>query len=107
MTVKTLTATYNHQRAFWYLTYSLIALVVLYLYFINSIVMGVVGRERLHTQLGSIQSNVTSLESQYVTLSGTITLDLAHNLGFTDADAQQASFAYASEPGIALSYRRH
>jgi hypothetical protein len=105
MTAKTIAATYSHKKLFWYLTYTLIALVLVYIYCINVIVMGVVQRENLRTKFGALKTSVTNLESQYVAVSGTITLDLAHNLGYKDA-ADKASFAYSSNPGVTLSYRR-
>ena len=106
MTVRTLSTTTFNARIFWTLTYALIILVALYLYFINTIVMGVVGREQLRNQFSVLKSAVTGLEASEVTLSGGITLERAHSLGFKDA-GESASFAYSSKPGLTLSYRPH
>jgi hypothetical protein len=109
MTVKNLTTTisaYPYQKLFWLLTYALLALLVLYLYFVSTIVVGVVKMENLRSELGVLQSSVNELESNYVSLSGSVTMDLARQLGYQDA-INHASFAYeANLEGVALSYSR-
>lgn len=108
MTVKNLSATtiYPYQKLFWFSSYTLLVLVTLYLYFISTIIIGAVGRENLQTEFSSLQSAVNQLESDSVFLSGNVTIDLAHQLGYQDA-ANHSSFAYEAEvSGVALSYRQ-
>jgi len=108
MTVKSLTTTtsYPYQKFFWILSYLLLALVVLYFYFVVAIIIGAYGRENLRAEFGALQSSVNQLESDYVILSGNVTIDLARSLGYRDA-ADYSSFAYQTEAsGIVLSYRR-
>lgn len=107
MTAKNLTTTsYPYQRIFWLLSYTLLVLVTLYLYFVSTIIIGVVGRENLQAEFSSLQSTVNQLESDSVALSGNVTIDLARQLGYQDA-ANHSSFAYEAEvSGVALSYHR-
>jgi len=108
MTVKNLTVTtvYPYQKFFWLLSYTLLALLALYLYFVSTIIFSVVKAENLRTELGALQSSVNELESSYVSLSGGVTIDFARELGYQDA-SNHASFAYQVEtPGVALSYSR-
>ena len=110
MTVKNLTTTttsYPYQKLFWLLSYALLALLVLYLYFVSTIVAGVVKMDNLRTELGVLQSSANELESNYVSLAGNVTMDLARELGYQDAGSH-TSFAYETPvaDGVALSYGR-
>ncbi|MBI2099940.1 MAG: hypothetical protein HYT48_01205 [Candidatus Vogelbacteria bacterium] len=56
-----------------------------YLTLIMILVTSAVARQQAVERLAELTPAVTSLESEYVVLSGKITLDLAYQLGFKDA----------------------
>lgn len=68
-------------------------LIALYIYFVNQIVVGVVQRQKLSQQINELNTEVAQLETRYVALTGKITLELAHQLGFQDI-SNQTGFAY-------------
>ncbi len=85
-----------------------LAVVVLgvYIFFVNAIIMDVVGRERALQSLAEIQTEVTTLESAYLTLASTVTLDRATELGLVPV-AGATDFAYRdSVPTAQVSFRR-
>jgi hypothetical protein len=71
------------------LTKSLLSLVIVffgvYIGLVNSLVLNVSERGHLSETLSQTTSRSAALESQLVALSGSVTLDLAYQLGFHDA----------------------
>ncbi len=93
LTGKTVQIRYPYERVVRGLGYFLILLGALYIYLISSLVFDAVAREELSERTEALTGTVASLESEYVALSGRVTLELAHTLGFEDT-ANHTGFAY-------------
>ena len=91
--VKSLQLRYPHERLIRRFFYLLILLGAVYIYLINSMIFNAVSREKFSQQIDELTSQVATLESRYVALSGRVTLELARGLGFEDT-ANHTGFAY-------------
>ncbi|MDD5050429.1 MAG: hypothetical protein PHV93_01650 [Candidatus Pacebacteria bacterium] len=60
----------------------LVGFVCSYVYFLNDTIHNVVERQKAETRIASIRGAVGELESRYIVLKDSITLDLASSLGF-------------------------
>lgn len=69
-----------------------------YVYFINTMILDVAGREKALASLSDLSSETAALEAKYVELSGRVTLDLAYGLGFQET-GNHTGFALAA-PGL-------
>jgi hypothetical protein len=78
-----------------------ILLVGLYVYFVTAIVWDAANREEILSQASELSSNVSTLETQYVNLSGKVTLDSARILGFVET-GNQSGFALA-RPNLVIN----
>ena len=78
------------QRAylFWSLFLTLLVLVGIYLYLVNSLIFGIVQRQNRLDILAKIEFEVAVLEADHLKKTGKITLDLANELGYEDAAAR-------------------
>lgn len=94
MTIKTLNLDYSYQRYVQVMIVAVILLIGLYTYFVTAIVWDAASREKVLSQAGQLSSDVSTLEAQYVNLSGKVTLDSARELGFVETD-NQSGFALA------------
>ncbi len=78
------------QRAylFWSLFSTLLILLGIYLYLVNSLIFDIVQRQNRLDILAKIESEVAVLEANHLKKTGKITLDLAKKLGYEDAAAR-------------------
>jgi amino acid transporter len=60
----------------------------LYIYFINATVHNVVARQNLEAESAQLSLSIGSKEFQYITKRNSVTLALAHSLGFQDAEVK-------------------
>ena len=82
----------------------IVAMLISYAYLINKAVLNVVAREKAESQIATLNSHVGDLEYKEMTLQSTLTLDLAHSLGFTDTT--NVTFVSRGEPAKNLSFSR-
>lgn len=101
MTIKTLTLDYSYQRLVQMMLATILLLAGLYVYFVIAIVWDAADRETILSQSSELASAVSTLETQYVNLSGKVTLGSARILGFVETD-NQSGFALA-RPNLPLS----
>src|SRR5688500_7681659 len=80
------------QRAFWVMAVSVIALVMGYIYFIHATVQNVASRQRAEKALTDLTSNIASLESNYMHLTGSVNINEAYNLGFKNTSSDETKF---------------
>ncbi len=86
---QTLSIIHNDKKIFFILIITVAFSSVMYLYLVNSAVMNVVKKEKLSQEIGAMQARLSSLESSYVVLRNSISLDFAYTQGFEDVlDAQ-------------------
>ena len=72
------------RRALASLFGAVIVLVGLYSFFISTSIINVLVREETGQNIANLHSHIGELESEYLVLKNSITLALAHDLGFTD-----------------------
>ncbi len=101
MTINTLSIDYSYQRLVQTMFAGIILLIGLYVYFVTAIVWDAANREKVLSQANELTSDVSTLETQYVNLSGKITLNSARVLGFVET-GNQSGFALA-RPNLTLN----
>lgn len=94
-TLQTLDSDQSYKRLVQAMFAGLLLLVGLYIYGVMAIVIDAAAREKTLAATEELASQVSTLESQYVTLSGKVTLDLALAQGFMST-GNQSGFALAS-----------
>ena len=102
MTTKALHLHNIEQKIIWLLMSGILVMSFLYIYFVNSSIIYTAIREENKETIGLIQTEVSALVSDYITLSGTVDLVLASELGFVDA-SKKASFALRGGETVTLT----
>ncbi len=92
----------NTKVLFFGLATLLVGTFVFYVYLVNATIMNIVARENAASQISELSSSVGTLEYKYMTLKNSVTIDLAHTKGFTDASP--TSFLARKDLAPALSY---
>lgn len=64
-------------------------LIALYVYFVNVTVHNVVARKHIEDSMVDMATEVSILESEYIAMKGSVTLDLAKERGFAQASREQ------------------
>jgi hypothetical protein len=67
-----------------------------YVYFINSTIHNAVALDKAQSQLLNQNARIAELESKYISLTNTVTLDFAYARGFADASSHQSYVAEKS-----------
>ena len=94
----TRTAAYNmtptafEKKAFLVLSGLIVSLLVLYVYFVNQTVWNIVSRQDLTKSINTVSSQVATLEASYMSLSSSLTIDHAYDLGFKDITTTDTTF---------------
>ncbi len=98
--------TYNVQKALHYrevIAFSLISTIIVaaaaYVFFVQAAVQNVVARQAISTQINAANMKVNDLESKYLILDNSITMNTAIQYGFQPAEVSQ--FISASSLGQA------
>ncbi len=104
MTVKSSTIQHQRQRRLYLLATVAALLFIVHLYFVAGMVLTMSSREQILKQISQTESSIIALESEFISLSKNITLDLAHERGFVDAE-KQSSFVYADDITVAMNSR--
>lgn len=73
-----------YKRATFLLWALALVLVVLYLYFVNSSVFGIMAHEKTKEEADDLRSAIASLEAEYLVLSDRVNLAEAKNQGFEE-----------------------
>jgi len=73
---------YREKMIFWSLFSVFVFFLFFYGYFVNSAIMHAVHKEQMENKISMITTNITTLESQYLSLKDSITMDLALSKGF-------------------------
>lgn len=76
----------SYQKPIFYtLLMVLAATVGAYLYFLNLTIVNVVAIEDGEKTIGMLNSRIGELEARYIVEKASISMELAHSLGFTDS----------------------
>ncbi len=86
---------------FWLLTYTGLALVVAYGYFINGSIFLLVTNEGVIKDTEAVREEVIDLEGHYLVLSSRLTMETAQQLGFYDA-SQQTTFVNLAQNNLVV-----
>ncbi len=78
---------------------ALVLLLGSYVYFVNQTVWNVAKRQAAQTKINDLSSDISNLESNYMTLKHAISLDQAKSLGFNAVSASDAFFVGRSTVG--------
>ncbi|HZS42934.1 MAG TPA: hypothetical protein VFA52_01815 [Candidatus Paceibacterota bacterium] len=81
---------------FWGVILALILFVGIYGYLVNKTVWNVVARQRAEKNITLLNTQLGSLESNYMSLKNNINLNLAHSLGFS----QTTDTKYINRPAL-------
>ena len=79
----------DRGNIFWSLTVGVIMALGLYLYFLSSTVYITVLRQQAEKSIATLEGNAGALESNYLNIKNTVTIELAHAKGFKDILATQ------------------
>ncbi len=84
-----LLALQNEQNMFWTLVVAVVALCVVYIYFVKQTVLNIVARSNMEQQMAILHSKIADQEFKYTTLKNHIDINLAYSLGYKEvADAK-------------------
>lgn len=86
---KLATITAFEKKAFWALLLAVAALCLLYVYFVSSSIMNVVLREEIQQEIALVNSDIGSLESEYLAKKNEITFAYAQDLGFVAVEEKK------------------
>ncbi len=85
MITKSLQLNNLSQKLFWFLVVLIVLLSIAYVYFVNSSIINVALRDDHEEEISVVQTQITSLVTEYLALSSLIDFDQAVLLGFAEA----------------------
>ena len=74
----------DRGNIFWSLTVGLVVVLGLYIYFLSNTVYTAVLRQQTEKSIAVFEDGIGSLESNYLNLKNTVTIELARGKGFKD-----------------------
>lgn len=92
----------HDRRIFWGFIALLVMSLTVYVYFLSMSVFAVVERKGAESRSNKINSHMSMLESEYVTLDKHIDLALAHERGFADISVPKYLSTVAPEKSFSL-----
>ncbi len=88
------------KQIFWAVFSLLISLTLTYGFLVNKTISNAISKERMDSEIATLNTNVNTLEFQYLSLKDSITMNLALSKGFVET--KEANFA-ALSPTKSLS----
>jgi len=73
-----------------------------YGYLVRGVMVNIVSRQNMETEIVSLSSRVLDLESLYIKARNNVTQDLARDLGFVTIKKQKFVTRNITDPGISL-----
>lgn len=73
-----------------------------YGYLVRGAIVNIVARQNMESEILALNSNVIKLESEYIKLKNSITLELAQNMGFVNVSAQKFVTKAVKSPGLSV-----
>ena len=93
---------YREKSLFWIFFFVFIFFLVSYGFMVNKTIANAVSKQNMEEEIVSLNSDVNSMESNYLSLKNNITMDLATANGFV-ADSQEKYAMVSSNKGLSLS----
>jgi len=84
MRIATLQRANIEQRLLWGISFAIIVAFVLYMYFVMTMAVFASTQKDISREVGAIQSEISELESQYLSLTKNIDLSFANELGYSE-----------------------
>jgi len=99
----TTTLQINREKTiFWTLFGVLVISIAFYMYCVNATVHNTVARQNLEAEASRLALKISNEEFQYITKRNSVTLALAHSLGFKEASPSQY-ISRSPDTSLALS----
>ncbi len=102
------TAIRKIERLSQFIFISLFVLTILfsctYIFLVNKTVLNAVAKEKIEHEIASINSDLSEKEFQYISSKGSVTRDLATNMGFVSAE-DKTSFVTVFKPNASVAIR--
>ena len=93
----------REKKIFWSLFFVFALLLVSYGFLVNKAILNAVAKQNLESQMSSLNSNVDSLESTYLSMENSITMDLALRNGYVQVPEDNFAVIVPAKSGLALS----
>lgn len=81
-----------------------VAMIAAYIVFVNKAVLNAVAKEKIETQIASLNSDLSEKEFEYINGKGEVTMELASRLGFVSA-SNNTTFVTLAKPAAAVAIR--
>lgn len=77
----------DRKKMFWFLTANLVVFAGLYVYLVSDTTYSIILRQRTEKSISELQSDIGSLETDYLNSKNAVTADLARSKGFREITA--------------------
>lgn len=94
---------YREKKIFWMLFSLLVLLIISYGFLVERTIQNAVAKQKLESQMSSLNSNVDSMEFTYISLENNITMDFALSKGFAAVPENNFAVIVPAKSGLALS----
>lgn len=94
---------YRDKKIFWVLFSIFAFFIVSYGFLLNGAMINAVSEQNIQKQIALSDSEVNSLEFQYLNIKNNITLDLAKSKGFVQVSADKFAVMNPDQKNISLS----
>lgn len=94
---------YREKKIFWMLFSLFVLLIISYGFLVERTIQNAVAKQKLESQISSLNSNVDSMEFTYISLENNITMDFALSKGFTAVPENNFAVIVPAKSGLALS----
>ena len=74
------------KKIFWFLAGVIGISSMLYVYLVNQTILNIVMRENVESEMVDLESKISELEFEYITLKNDINIDYAYSIGFVDVE---------------------
>ena len=93
----------REKRFFWTLFSLFVFFIMSYGFLLNSTMMNAVSKQSMEKEMSSLNSEVNSLEFQYLNIKNSITLGLAQSKGFVPVSSDKFAVIDSTQKNISLS----
>ena len=94
---------YAEKKFFWTLFSILVFTIVLYGFLLNRAMMNAVSKQNMEKESVSLESDVNSLEFQYLNAKNNITTELAQSKGFVLVSSDKFALIDSAQKNLSLS----
>lgn len=94
---------YPERKFFWYLVLSAAIFSGLYIYFVNSAIINAVEYQKIGKEITFLNSQISDLESSYLSLNDKINLDYALGSGFVKVTSEKYISRKAFSANLSLN----